>query len=488
MASPAPAMPAPEMTGRSDPHEGVRDPRREMDARTRALLEAPLAPLLLRLAAPNVILMLAQSATGLIETYFIGHLGTDALAGVAVVFPGVMLAQMSSGGAMGGGISSSIARALGGGRRDDATALVTHAIVINGLLGLICSVAVLGFGPALYRSLGAHGAALDAALAYSNVVFAGSVLLWVMNALASALRGTGNMMVPAWVICGGALALIPLSPCLIFGLGPFPGLGVAGGATALVTYYVVGTAILAWYLWSGRSVVRPRLFGVRLERRLFAAIVRVGGIASLSSLQTNLTIMLTTGMVGTFGSAALAGFGTGSRLEYLLVPLSFGIGAPLVAVVGTNVGAGQPERALRAAWIGAGFGFAVTETIGLLAALHPVAWLALFDTDPAMLATGSLYLRLVGPFYGFFGLGLVLYFASQGAGRMLWPVLGQFVRLAVAVVGAAVALRLGFGLWAVFASIAVALVAYGLTVAVSIAGGAWTGRPAPRAVAVPRPT
>lgn len=473
------------MTGQSDPHAGVRDPRREMDARTRALLEAPLLPLLLRLAAPNVVLMLAQSATGLIETYFVGHLGTDALAGVAVVFPGVMLTQMISGGAMGGGISSSIARALGGGRRDDASALVLHALVINGVLGLLCCAGVLTFGPALYRSLGAEGASLHAALAYSNVIFGGAVLLWVMNALASVLRGTGNMMVPAMVICGGALLLIPISPCLIFGLGPLPALGVAGGAWALICYYAGGTAVLAWYVWGGRSVLRPRLWGVALQRRLFAAILRVGGIASLSSFQTNLTIMFTTGMVGSFGPAALAGFGTGSRLEYLLVPLSFGIGAPLVAVVGTNVGAGQGERALRAAWIGAGLGFAVTEAIGVLAALWPVAWLSLFDTDSAMLATGSLYLRLVGPFYGFFGLGLVLYFASQGAGRMVWPVLGQFVRLAVAVGGAALALRLGGGLWAVFAVIGLALVAYGLTVAASIAGGAWTPRPAMRPAAVP---
>jgi putative MATE family efflux protein len=449
-----------------------------MDQRTRDLLEAPLLPLLLRLAAPTVVLMLAQASTGLIETYFIGHLGTDALAGVAVVFPGVMLTQMISGGSMGGGISSSIARALGSGRREDANDLVVHAIVINGLLGLAISAGVLAFGPALYRSLGAHGGALRAALAYSDVIFAGSVLLWVMNALASVVRGTGNMLVPAVVICGGALLLIPISPCLIFGLGPFPALGVAGGAWALIAYYGAGTLVLGGYLWSGRSVLRPSL-AATLRRRLFGAILRVGVVASLSSLQTNLTIMLTTGMVGTFGAAALAGFGTGSRLEYLLVPLSFGIGGPLVAVVGTNVGAGQPDRALRAAWIGAAMGFGVTEAIGVLAALYPIAWLSLFDTDPAMLATGSQYLRMVGPFYGFFGLGLVLYFASQGAGRLFWPVVGQFVRLAVAVAGSALALRMGGGLGVVFFMIGLALVAYGLTVAASVVGGAWAPRPAP---------
>ncbi len=227
---------------------------------------------------------------------------------------------------------------------------------------------------------------------------------------------------------------------------------------------------------AGKAVIRPVLAGLRLRWRLFAAILKIGGPASLTSIQTNLTIMLTTGMVGAFGPAALAGFGTGSRLEYLMVPIAFGIGGPLVAIVGTNLGAGQAPRALRATWIGAALGFSVTEAAGLLAAIFPHAWLSLFDTDPAMLQTGTLYLQVVGPLYGFFGLGLVLYFASQGAGRLAWPVAAQFLRLVVAAGGSAIALRLGGGLLSVFLAIGAALVVYGLTVALSIAGGAWSNR------------
>jgi putative MATE family efflux protein len=444
-----------------------------MDRRTQALLQAPLLPLLLRLAAPNILLMLAQSATGLIETYFVGKLGTDALAGVSIVFPGVMLMQMMSAGAMGGGISSAIARALGGGRQDDANALVWHALVINGLLGLLCTAVVLTFGEKLYRALGGDGASLHAALAYSNIVYAGAALLWVMNALSSAIRGTGNMLLPAVVICGGAMLLIPISPCLIFGWGPFPALGVAGGAVALVGYYTLGTVLQALYLFGHRSVLRPAFATLTLRKRLFGAILKVGGIASLSSIQTNLAIMITTGVVGTFGAASLAGFGTGSRLEYLMVPIAFGVGGPLVAIVGTNVGAGQRHRALRAAWIGAAIGFVMTETIGVAAALHPVGWLSLFGSDPGMLATGSQYLRIVGPFYGFFGLGLVLYFASQGAGRMAWPVAAQLMRLLVAGAGSLLAVRLGGGQTTVFVMIGCGLAVFGLGVTASVALGRW---------------
>ena len=445
-----------------------------LDRRTRTLLDAPLLALLLRLAAPNILLMLAQSATGLIETYFVGKLGTDALAGVSIVFPGVMLMQMLSGGAMGGGISSSIARALGSGRKDDASNLVWHALVINGVLGLICSLGMLMYGEPLYIALGGKGGSLRAAMDYSNIIYAGAILLWSMNALSSAIRGTGNMLVPAVVVCGGALLLVPISPALIMGWGPFPRMGVAGGAIALVGYYVLGIVLQGAYLFGGRSVLRPRLLGMKLKARLFGAILKVGGIASLSSIQTNLAIMTTTGMVGGFGPAALAGFGTGSRLEYLMVPIAFGVGGPLVAIVGTNIGAGKRQRALRAAWIGAAIGFGITEAIGLLAAAFPVAWLSLFDTDPAMLATGTQYLRVVGPFYGFLGLGLVLYFASQGAGRMAWPVTAQFLRLVVAAGGSAIALRLGGGLVSVFAMIGLALAVFGLGVTASIAGGAWS--------------
>src|SRR2546423_14326 len=146
--------------------------------RTKMLLHGPIVPTLLRMAWPNVLVMLAQAASGLIETWFVSKLGTDALAGMALVFPGVMLMQMISAGAMGGGISSAIARALGAGRRDEADSLVMHALVISVALGAAFSTIMLLFGRPIYRALGGEGGELEAAVNYSNVVFAGNVLLW----------------------------------------------------------------------------------------------------------------------------------------------------------------------------------------------------------------------------------------------------------------------------------------------------------------------
>ncbi|OYT91284.1 MAG: MATE family efflux transporter [Burkholderiales bacterium PBB3] len=448
-----------------------------LDPRTRLLLEGPIVPTLLRLGAPMVLVMVAQAAVGLIETWFVGKLGTDALAGMALVFPAVMLMQMMSAGAMGGGIASAIARALGARRRDDANALVFHALVIALLFAAAFTLALLLGGRWLYTRMGGTGAALEAAMEYSNWVFAGAVLVWMFNSLSAIIRGTGNMAVPAAVTVGGLVLLVPLSPLLIFGWGPVPAMGIAGGALALLIYYGVGTAVLVAYMRSSRSLLRLEWAHSTLRWPLFADILRVGIIGAVSTVATNVCIGIATALSGAFGPAAIAGYGTASRLEYLLVPLVFGLGAPLVAMVGTCMGAGQRERAMRATWIGAGMAFLLSEAIGIAAALFPAAWLSLFDSDPAMIAAGSRYLQIVGPFYGFFGLGLVLYFASQGAGKLLWPVIGNAARLLVAAVGGGLALRWGGNLGIVFAAQATAMVVYGVVNAYSIAGGAWFGRP-----------
>ncbi|MGC2412275.1 MAG: MATE family efflux transporter, partial [Stellaceae bacterium] len=266
-------------------------PSRPLDPRTRLLLDAPIARTLLRLAWPNILVMLAQASTGLIETWWVSRLGIDALAGMALVFPGFMMMQMLSAGAMGGGISSAIARALGGGRREDADALVLHAIVINVVIGSTFAALMLAFGPSYYRALGGDGASLKAALLYSNVVFAGTPLVWLMNALASVIRGTGNMLVPSLAVCVGVVLLVPLSPCLIFGVGAFPALGLAGAGIAVVATTALTTVVLAAYIAARRSVVR--FARTRLRGALFADILRVGAVASVTTLQTTLTVGLT---------------------------------------------------------------------------------------------------------------------------------------------------------------------------------------------------
>jgi len=447
-----------------------------MDPRTRMLLEAPVTRTIVRLALPNVAVMVVQASIGLIETYFVARLGLDALAGIALVFPLFMLLQMVSAGAMGGGILSAIARALGSGDRERANDLVWHAVAITVLLGAAATAAMSLCGPSLYALMGGRSGSLAAALTYSNIVFAAAIPLWLFNSLAAVIRATGNMFFPATVIIAGALFLIPVSPLLIFGLGPFPHLGIAGGAVAVMVYYVAGCAIFAAYIWSGRGVLRPAATPPRLRWAPMRDILRVGAVSSLVSLSTNVSIATATGLAGLVGPAAVAGYGTGARLEYLLVPLVFGLGAPVAAMVGTSIGAGDRARALRVAWTGAAIAGGLTEAIGLVAAGFPHAWLSLFGSEPQMLETGTLYLRIVGPVYGFFGVGLSLYFASQGAGRMGWPMLAAALRVVIAAGGGWLAIKTFGGSHGLFVALAAAIVSFGLVNAAAVASGGWFAR------------
>jgi putative MATE family efflux protein len=417
---------------------------------------------------------MVQAAVSVADAFFVGRLGPEALAGVSLVFPVVMLMITMSSGGMGGGVASAVARALGGRRRADADALAVHALIIAVAMAALFMVGVLAGGPHLYRAMGGTGGTLDAARAYSTAVFGGALAPWLLNIASNVVRGTGNMALPAGVTVAAGAVHLALSPALIFGLTPFPRLGVAGAGVAMVATFGTGAAVVVGYLLSGRGLVTLRPRGVWLRARLFHEILRVGAPGAFNNILANGTVLAVTGLVGHFGTYALAGYGMGARLEYLMIPLVFGFGAALVAMVGTNVGAGNLARAERIAWSGAGVAAILTGGIGLVGALVPWLWMGLFTTEPEVLRAGSAYLRIVGPAYGFFGLGLALYFASQGAGRLLWPVLAALVRLLVAFAGGLLVVQgLGGSLSSLYAVMTLSLVVYGATTAAAVRGGAW---------------
>jgi putative MATE family efflux protein len=441
----------------------------QVSERTRLLLEGPILPTLLRLALPNIVVVVVQATSSAVDAFYLGRLGSDVLAGVALVFPVWMLMVTMSAGGIGGGISSSVARALGGGRRADANALVAHSLILSVVLSALFSTTELLFGPRLYQSMGGQGAALSAAVAYSSVIFAGAVAIWLVNGFGSLLRGSGEMLVPAVVIVSGEVVHIALAPLLIFGLGPFPSLGVAGAGISLVTSYVLRALALGTFMFAKRAAVHWPTGRLRLRRELFWEILRVGLPGSLNTVLTNANVVAVTSLVGTSGVFALAGYGLAARLEYLQIPLVFGFGTALVTMVGTNIGAGQVQRARRVTWIGAGVAAAATGSVGLLAALFPRAWLGLFTAEPAVLAIGETYLRVVGPTFALFGLGLALYFASQGSGHVLWTLVAGFGRLILAVGGGWLAIHVfGAGLPWLFVTIAIAFVAFGSAQALAV--------------------
>ena len=434
------------------------------------LLGAPILPSVWRLAWPGVVMVLFQSAVSIADTHYVGRLGTAPLAGLALVFPFVMMMQMLSAGAVGGGVSSAIARALGAGDHARAESLLAHAVLLGVGFGLLFAVLMLLIGPPLYRLLGGGGAPFDYAMTYSAILFCGAPLVWVANFCANAVRGQGNTLLPAVVMSGAALVHIPLTALLT------QRYGIAGTAWAYVAGYAAGTIAMLVLLAkdnAGAGKLRLQLRGRRWEKKNFAEILGVGLLSSLSAIQTVMSALILTGVVARFGVDALAGYGVGVRLELLMVPLTFAVGAALVPLTGTHVGAGQHERAKRIAWTGAGLGALIAAAIGFTVALAPQLWMDMFTTDAKVHATGAAYLRTVGPFYICAGIAVALYFASQGPRRVGWPVLAGTARLVIAAGGGWLAVHWGAGLDAVFMCIAAGLVAWAAITALAVKLVSW---------------
>lgn len=440
------------------------------------LLVAPILPTLLRLSVPNAAAAGAVALVAIVETVYVGLLGTEALAGMALVFPMVMVQQMMSAGAMGGGVSSAVSRALGARDQPRAQALALHA----GVIGLVAGLAFFAFfglaGRWLYAVLGGSEGALEEAVAYSSIFFLAAPCVWLMNMLTSVIRGTGNMRIPSATLFAVAGAQLVIGGCLGLGLGPFPRLGMTGVALGPAIALTAGAMYLLWYIRSGRANVRLVASGIPLRWEMFRDILKVGAPACISSLQTVLTIVILTGLVARFGTEALAGYGIGARLEFLLVPTTFAVGVTCVPLVGMAIGAGDVARARRVAWTSGALAAVSIGFVGVVVALVPDLWADWFTDDEAVLGAARLYLSLAGPGYAFFALGLCLYFAAQGAGRIIGPVLAGTLRLLLIAVG---------GWWLatrqapvahLFALVSVAMVLYGLVTAWVIYRDDWSRR------------
>ncbi len=441
-------------------------------AATQRMLRGPMLPTLLRLAAPNVLGLFANTIVIGFDGFIVGRLGPEALAGVAVVLPLAMLMLQMSAGGLGGSTTALVARSLGARDAHAATRIARQSLLLG--IGASLIFALLFSNSAVYALLGARGGVLAQAASYAGVLFPGAAAIWSVNVLAGIARGTGQMGAAALALIGTTVMHVTLCPLLVLGAGPVPSLGVAGAAMSTVTCNAISAvALLAWLSRRGKPV---RVFGSQwvVRRDTFAAVLRLALPSAASPVLSNGSIALATAYVGTFGSLAVAAYGIAARLEYILVPIAFGFGGALTAMVATNLGASQSARAKRVTWAGAGLVCAATGLIGLWAAVWPSAWMGLFTPDASVIEVGNTYLRIVGSCYGFFGLGLALFFASQGAGRLAWPLTASTARLLIVAIGGYAAVHLHAPREALFAVIALSLAALGLTLSVAIHGSDWS--------------
>lgn len=442
--------------------------------RTNQLLTAPVLPLLISMAAPNAAAFLVQATVNMTEVWYVGQLGTVSLAAMALMFPLFMLMQMLANGAMGGGVTGAIARAMGGHNVDTAERLIWHALVIALVAGFGFLILVLVALEPLLSLMSKEPAVLEEARLYAVILFSGCPLIWSMALLSSVYRGMGNMQFPAMLMFLGAFIQIPLSGTLVLGWFGVPSLGIAGAAVSVIAVAAFSNILLIGGLLLERSPLRLRWSARHLQSSLFASILRVGLPSSISPILTVGTLSGLNILVGSFGVAALAGYGIGSRIEFLIIPLVFGIGVSMNALVGVNLGAGQLQRAVNVGWIGAGAAAFFTGIGGLAVALWPEAWISLFTDDVQTMAAAKGYLQFVGPFFAFQGIGLSLFFASQGAGRMTWPLIAAAARLMIAIGGGAVLLY-GYdaSLNMIYLASGIAMVANGIITAVALKMGMW---------------
>ena len=420
----------------ADDSEGPALPTAELARNTgNSLVDGPILRTLLRLAWPNIVALSAGTCVVIAETSYIGRLGVEPLAAMALVFPFVILTMTMSGGAMGGGVASAIARALGAGDLDRAATLASHALLIGIGFGLAFMLGMLIFGTSLLELLGGRGDVLAHAIGYTQIFFGGAVLPWLMNSMAGVLRGTGNMKLPSMMILCSAVFQIILGGTLGLGLGPIPAFGMRGVAAGTLIAFSIGGAIMAWYIFSGRARVIPKIRGLRIRRAMFVDILKVGVVSCFSPLQSVLTISIFTHLLAGFGTEILAGYGIGSRLEFMLTSVAFAFGIASVPMVGMAIGAERIARARRIALTAGLVSFLSVGLIGTLIAIFPDIWVNIFTQDMGVRAASRQYLSTAAPMYAFIGLAMSMYFSSQGAAKVLGPVLAQTARLILIAVG-----------------------------------------------------
>ncbi|RYF93534.1 MAG: MATE family efflux transporter [Caulobacteraceae bacterium] len=436
------------------------------------LLTAPVASTLVKLAAPNLLGMVATTAVSIAETAYLGHLGAEPLAAAALVLPFIMLMGMMSAGAMGGGVSSAVSRALGAGNPQRARDLARHALVIGLAMGLGFTVVLSLLAGPVFHLLGGRGEILRLSMAYGGVVFLSVWLIWLSNMFASVLRGSGDMIRPSVALMAMAALQVVLGGSLCFGWGPAPRLGIVGVGLGQAIAGGAGATVMFLMLRSKGARVSLTVRGP-LRRELFADILRVGGPGMLSPIQTVGAILIITAIAARFGVETLAGYGIGSRLEFLLVPIAFSVGVASLPMVGLAIGAGDVARARKVAWTAGALGAVGLGSLGIFLAVFPQLWVSIFTRDPGVQAAAALYLRFAGPAFIFFGLSLALYFSSQGAGRVWGPLLAGTARLLLIAIGGWLLIQFKAPSWALFALVAAGMVTMGTLTAASIALTPW---------------
>lgn len=427
-------------------------------SRAERLLTLPPLRAIVALALPTTAVMVLGAMSGIVNTYFVSRLGADAIAAVSLVFPINLIVLTLMGGGIGAGVSAAVAQALGAGRRHDAERVAEHAFLLCAVLSVVLTALFVGGAPVIFRWMGGRGRVLADATLYARVLFSGVWITFAVSTFDSILRGEGNVRVPStWATVSLSLQIL-FVPVFMFWFG----LGLSGAAAATVIGQLAGSLPRARFLFSGQAAVRPRLFPREIRAQPIRDILRVGVPASLATLANYVGLLLLTAVVARYGTHEIAAFGLGTRLDFLILTLAFGIGSAVLTLVGLAAGAKDLPRVWqllsRALAIVAAMLIAMAVPLGW----KPSLWLGIFTDDPDILAVGSRYLRILAPSYPFLGMSMACSFTFQGVGRAMFPLVLVVTRTLVVVAVAMTLAALGAPVWSIFLVMALGNVASSL--------------------------
>lgn len=401
--------------------EGAAPPGRMGPPRSGSLdaTQGPILSALIRLALPVVVTNVFQTLYQLIDTFWVGRLGEEAVAAVSLSFP-ILFLMVSVGGGMSVAGAILVAQNFGARAEEAVDHAAGQSLLVLGVISVVVSAA--GFllaEPAmlLYRP---EPAVAEMAVGYLRISFLGMVAVFAYYVFQALLRGVGDVKTPMYVVAGTVVLNFFLDPILILGLGPFPALGVLGAAWATVGAQglagIVGLAIL----FSGRYGLHLRLRHLVPDREVVRTIIRLGIPSSIEQSTRALGIVVMMVLVATFGTTIVASYGIGVRiLSFVIIP-AMGLSMATSTVVGQNVGAAHDDRAAAAAKIGMAAGFAGLTLAGLVIFLLAEPLVAAFVPDePEVISTGGRFLRIMALSFGFFGVQTIMSGALAGAGNTI---------------------------------------------------------------------
>ena len=434
----------------------------------------PVGSALILLSVPMVLEMAMESLFAVVDVFFVSRVSADAVATVGVTESMLTIVYTV---AMGLGIGATAVVARRMGEKDDEGAAQAAAQAIA--LGLIISTALglLGYFNAerLLRVMGATPSMIDSSLGYTQVMFAGNAtvtLLFLNNAI---FRGAGDPAIAMRVLWIGNAINMVMDPILIFGLGPFPEFGVTGAAIATNTGRGIAVLIQFWTLWSGRSRIHITRRHIELVPAVMWNVCRLSGSGFLQILIDTSSYIGLVRVIATFGSDALAGYTIGIRVIIFAMMPAWGLGNAAATMVGQALGAGKPERAEAAVWTAAKYNALVLGVVGALFVAFAPQIVSIFTADTAVVPGAVACLRIVSAGFVFFGYGLVLTQAFNGAGDTwtpTWINLGCFWAWQIPLAWL-LAITLGMGPTGVYIAMTVAFSTLAIVSGLIFRRGAW---------------